>query len=156
MQKIARFPGLKLPDPLNLNQIRGRNGQIFVVSDKSYEAWKAERKSIKPPQIQLDLQKANWLRDQLSISPNQSELARRIGTDRSSMIRTLNLTRLTPAIKEYITQLEPGTGCCPLTKKRLRYLVSIADPEVQLEKFRQLIGSLQSSNISYTKIPAFL
>lgn len=134
-------------------EIVGPNGKDTILDEIDYNAWVAQRRP-RPPAIQTDLLKAHAVKDRLSNTPglNQTALARELGIDRTSLIRTLNLTRLAPAIQDYINQLEPDTRRCPLTKKHLRFVATIADPEAQKEQFKKLIDSLQATEWKYEKL----
>ena len=91
----------KLIDILGFGQIKGRDGQIHVLSTESYKAWLTARTVLpQRPKIQLDLEKAQRINDELATSPNQSDHARKLGMDRTSLIRRPNLIRLAPAIKD--------------------------------------------------------
>lgn len=155
-QYFADLPTLQLTETLDFGQIIGLNGQIHIVTKEVYSSWLATKKRApQPPKIQLDLQKAQWINDELATSPNQSALARRIGIDRTSLIRTLNLNRLDLSIKNYIMQLRPDTKECPLTKKHLRHLATNEDPRGQQQQFKELIDSIRSKSSQDEKIPVF-
>lgn len=153
---FASFPDFGLVFRFFFGEVLGPNGQHTLLNEDEFHTWLAQRQP-KPPTIKLNLLEAQSLKERLSNTPGltQTALAKELGIDRTSLIRNLNLMRLAPEIQDYIKRLEPSTRECPLTKKRLGHLATIADPEDQRNKFKQLIESLKANYPDYTRIHNF-
>ncbi|OVE78159.1 hypothetical protein BVX98_01080 [bacterium F11] len=153
---IELFGQFGVSDTFKFGQIVGPNGQNTLLFEDQYQAWLTPRQP-KPPRIQANIKQAAELQKRLDDTPGltQTALARELGMDRTTLIRLLNLTWLSPAIKDYINRLGPDTLQCPLTKKHLRQLTTIQDSEIQTEKFSQLIESLKGDYSKNTKLPTF-
>jgi hypothetical protein len=155
MPNFIEIPIPEVKETLNIDYIRGRNGQIYVVSLENYNAWKrAKTKRPQPPKIQFYLdQAASWM-TKLEENPEltHTQLGMEFALSRSEVIHTLNLLKLPNQAKEFIQKIPPSITPCPLTKKKLRTLCSVPEKEVQLEQFKNLALNLFKNNQEVIKL----
>ena len=149
IENFSHLPAPKLSETLEFGYLRGRNGQIYVVSRAAYEAVKqAKTKTSKPPKIQFYLEQATSWSNQLRKNPDltHTQLGMKFALSRSEVIHTLNLLKLPNQAKEFIRKIPWSASACPLTKKKLRKLCLVQEKEVQLDQFKNLALDLFRNN----------
>lgn len=75
---------------------------------------------------------------QQKVVRNNSELAQKEGVSRARITQILNLLRLAPEIKNYLTTVANRNDLKELTERRLRTIASIKDHQQQIERFQQI------------------
>jgi len=148
---LARFTplsgektGFCLIDESEFGLVLGPNGQKIMLPPEEARAIHESRvKSPRPPRIQQDLLDARQLKERLKKTPGltKTALARELCISRFELIRRLNLLRLAPEIQEQILAMPPSLSChCSISKRTLRNIAIIADPEYQKRKFEGLMN----------------
>lgn len=120
---------------------RGRKRMVFPGEEKPLHPPPAQPGQ---PRIREFLARAIEWQSRLQTDPamTQTALAKEAGVSRVRVVHILNLLRLAPEIQRYILAMPPATAKRALvTENRLRSLIGIQDQELQVKKFRSLLGA---------------
>lgn len=95
-----------------------------------------------PPYIQAQLRQGLAFRARLAADPalTQVAVAREAGIHPVRVTRLLRLAELAPEIQLHILALPPSNRRCPVTERRLRPIVRVANRQEQSDAFRRLLA----------------
>jgi len=133
-------PGLD--DVFRFGVRRQPHGRKTLLSQEEAEEFDAERaRPLRPPVIQILLQRARGLRAELDADPDltRAALAARMGVSRPRVTQLLHLLRLPEKAQEVILGLPPTANGCPISERAFRPLLTLDDPEARAEAIQVLL-----------------
>jgi len=126
---------------------RARNTGFFVFGIEASMDWPRKSFTLERETRVNPITQALAMRQLLGIPgiATKADIAKHLGISRARVTQTLNLLKLAPEIQQHILEL-PDDGTAFFSERRLRPLMQIPSPPIQIEAFRGLVSEAHIKN----------